>query len=346
MALRIAINGLGRIGRAFFRKALTAQDVEIVAVNDLCDPDTAAYLLSYDSVAGPLAQRVRRIHEALSVGDRLVRYHSCSDPATLPWREDEVDVVLECTGRFTRRADAGKHLDAGASRVIISAPSPDASFTAVIGVNEDDVDPERHLIISNASCTTNCIAPPLKLLDGEFGVRRAIFTTVHSYTNGQNLLDAPHSDLRRARGFGRAIIPTTTGATAAVLAVLPQFEGRLEGLSLRVPVPNVSLVDLVVQVKRPVSAAEVNGLFHRAAVSHLAGIIGCADFPGASSDFNGSGLSAVVDTACTTVQGDDLVRIVLWYDNENGFSSRLLDLVRLLDLPSCRANVPSRHVAA
>lgn len=330
MAVRVAINGLGRIGRALFRKVLGSPGIDLVAVNDLCDLETAAYLLTYDSVAGSLAERVRHIPGWIVAGDSFIRYFSEADPARLPWREADVDVVVECTGRFTGRAAACRHLDAGASCVVISAPSPDADITVVLGVNDHEVDAGRHPVVSNASCTTNCIAPPLDLLDHEFGVRKAIFTTVHSYTNGQSLVDATHADLRRARGLGRSIIPTTTGATAALLAVLPRFMGRIEGLSLRVPVPNVSLVDLAVEVRRKVCAEEVNKIFRRAAAGTHLGIIGCHEEPGASIDFNGSSFSAVVDTSLTAVQNGDLLRVVLWYDNENGFSSRLVDLVTLI----------------
>jgi glyceraldehyde 3-phosphate dehydrogenase len=330
MAIRVAINGFGRIGRAFFRRAWRIPGIEIAAINDLAGPVVAAHLLRYDSVAGAFHGRVTESDGALAVNGKQVPYYSLTGPEELPWAGLGIDLVLEATGIFTGRAQAARHLEAGAERVIITAPSPDSDLTVVMGVNHCEIDPVRHRIVSNASCTTNCLAPLLKVIDNAFRIEHGFFTTVHSYTNGQVLLDQPYEDLRRCKAGVMNMIPTTTGVLRALYHVLPGLAGRIDGMSIRVPVPNVSLVDLVLTVGRDSSTVEVNRIIRKAARGTLRGILAQCEEPLASSDYNGNEHSAVVDSALTTVIGGNLVRVVAWYDNEAAFARRLVELVRLV----------------
>ncbi len=330
--MRIGINGFGRIGRNIFRVALGDPGIETVAVNDLTDPRTLAHLLQHDSVAGPLEGAVRADGDALVVrhdnGETRLRVLSERDPARLPWKDLGVEVVVESTGIFTKRADAEKHLQAGARKVIISAPAKGEDLTIVMGVNDESYDPDAHHVLSNASCTTNCLAPVVKVLDEKFGLRKGVMTTVHSYTNDQRLLDLPHSDLRRARAAGVNMIPTSTGAAKAVAKVLPELEGRLDGIAVRVPTPNVSLTDLTAVLERPASAAEVNRTLEEAADGPLSGILQVSHEPLVSVDFLGNPHSSIVDAPFTKVVDGDAVKVLAWYDNEWGFSCRVVDLIR------------------
>ena len=330
MATRVGINGFGRIGRNIMRAARNASDVDIAAVNDITDAGTLAHLLKYDSVLGNLGEDVAVDGDGIRAGDRHFRVTAERDPAALPWRELGVDVVFESTGLFTKRDDAAKHLAAGARRVVVTAPAQQPDLTVVLGVNHDLYDPARHRIVSNASCTTNCLAPVAKVLHEQFGLKRGWMTTVHAYTNDQKLLDLPHKDLRRARSAGLSMIPTTTGAAAAVGEVLPELKGRLDGIAMRVPTPNVSVVDLVAQVDRPADAAAVNAAFAAAAAGPLSGILQVSTAPLVSVDFKGNPHSSVVDASYTNVMDDDFVKLLSWYDNEWGYSSRCVDLVRFL----------------
>ncbi|MFS8512876.1 MAG: ArsJ-associated glyceraldehyde-3-phosphate dehydrogenase [Planifilum fulgidum] len=323
---KIGINGFGRIGRNVFRALMDHPELEVVAVNDLTDAGTLAHLLKYDSVHGRLEAEVKVTDEGFSVNGRTVKVMAERDPANLPWRDLGVDLVVESTGRFRKREDAAKHLQGGAKKVIISAPAKDEDVTIVMGVNEDSYDPANHHIISNASCTTNCLAPVVKVLHRQFGVRRGLMTTVHSYTNDQQILDLPHKDLRRARAAGMSIIPTTTGAAAAVAKVLPELKGKLNGFAMRVPTPNVSVVDLVAELDREVTAEEVNEALRLAAEGELKGILGYTDEPLVSKDFNGDPRSSIVDALSTMVMDGNMVKVVAWYDNEWGYSNRVVDL--------------------
>jgi glyceraldehyde 3-phosphate dehydrogenase len=323
---KIAINGFGRIGRAVFRNALNHPELEVVAVNDLTDAKTLAHLLKYDSVHGKLDASVEVTDEGFVVDGKTVRVIAERDPAQLPWGELGVDLVVESTGRFTKREDAAKHLEAGAKKVIISAPAKNEDLTVVMGVNEDKYDPATHQVISNASCTTNCLAPVVKVLHEQFGVRRGLMTTVHAYTNDQQILDLPHKDLRRARAAGMSIIPTTTGAAVAVAKVLPELAGKLNGFAMRVPTPNVSVVDFVAELGKEVTAEEVNEALRQAAEGKLKGILGYSDEPLVSRDFNGDTRSSIVDALSTMVLEGNMVKVVSWYDNEWGYSNRVVDL--------------------
>lgn len=330
MSIKLAINGFGRIGRMVLRAALKHPRVDVVAINDLTDAPTMAHLLKYDSVHGRLDEAVTATDAAISVGGRDIPITSIKDPAQLPWKELNVSVVAECTGLFRDREGAAKHLNAGAAKVIISAPAKDPDVTIVMGVNENRYDARQHHIISNASCTTNCLAPVAKVLMENFGIRNGLMTTIHSYTGDQRLLDFPHKDLRRARAAALSMIPTTTGAAKAVALVLPELEGKLNGLAIRVPTPNVSLVDLVATVdKSGVTKAEINAALREASEGPLAGILGYSDLPLVSIDFNGSTLSSIVD-APTTYVVDNLVKVLSWYDNEAGYSCRMVDLAALV----------------
>ena len=332
MAIKVGINGFGRIGRNILRAALErgAGDVDFVAVNDITSPETLAHLFKYDSVLGNLADDVAVEGDGLRVGGRRFRVLSERDPAALPWRDLGVDIVVESTGLFTGRDDAARHLAAGAKTVIISAPAKGPDLTLVLGVNDDQYDPARHRIISNASCTTNCLAPVARVLHESFGLRRGWMTTVHSYTNDQKLLDLPHKDLRRARAAGVSMIPTTTGAAVAVGQVLPELQGRLDGIAMRVPTPNVSVVDLVAELDRKASAEEVNAAFGAAAGGPLAGILELSEEPLVSIDFKGNPHSSIVDASYTRVMEGDFIKVLSWYDNEWGYSSRCVDLVKLI----------------
>ena len=334
MGIRVGINGFGRIGRNVMRAALrdtTAGDeVAFVAVNDITSAETLAHLLKYDSVLGNLEEEVAVDRDGLRVGDRRFRVLSERDPANLPWGDLGVDIVVESTGFFTKRDDAARHLAGGAKKVIISAPAKGPDLTVVLGVNDDRYDPTRHHIVSNASCTTNCLAPVAKVLHEQFGLRRGWMTTVHSYTNDQKLLDLPHKDLRRARAAGVSMIPTTTGAAVAVGEVLPELKGKLDGIAMRVPTPNVSVVDLVAQVERAATAEAVNGAFRSAADGPLAGILQLSTEPLVSIDFKGNPHSSIVDASYTKVLEDDFIKVLAWYDNEWGYSSRCIDLIRAM----------------
>ncbi|HLS67455.1 MAG TPA: type I glyceraldehyde-3-phosphate dehydrogenase [Pseudogracilibacillus sp.] len=330
MTLKVGINGFGRIGRNIFRQMMHFEDVEIVAINDLTDTNMLAYLLKYDSVHGKLNADVHAEEEAIIVNGKKVFVSSERDPASINWKKRGVDIVIESTGLFTNREDAQKHLKAGAKKVIISAPAKNEDFTIVLGVNEDAYDPKKHDIISNASCTTNCIAPLAKVLDETFGIRRGLMTTVHAYTNDQRILDLPHSDYRRARAAAENIIPTTTGAAKAVSKVLPQLDGKLNGMAMRVPIPDGSIVDLVVELDKNATEKEINDAFKQAANSTLHGILHYTEQPIVSSDIVGSPYSSIVDGLSTMVLDDNLVKVVSWYDNEIGYSTRCGDLVRFL----------------
>ncbi len=340
MTIRVGINGFGRIGRLFLRAALAADaDLEIVAVNDLTSPETNAHLLAFDSTHGRLRQPVRIDGSDLVIGDRRVRVLAERDPAALPWKDLGVEIVVESTGRFTSRTAAAAHLEAGASRVVISAPSKDADATFVMGVNDHTFDPVTHIVVSNASCTTNCFVPMVKVLDDAFGIAGGLMTTVHAYTNDQNLLDLTHSDLRRARAAATNIVPTTTGAARSTGMVLPSMGGRLDGVSLRVPVPDGSITDFTAAVRAEVGVEEVNAAFaHAASVAPLKGILEYSEEPLVSSDIVGNPASCIFDSALTMVQplgpGLTMVKVQGWYDNEWGYSNRLVDVTAMVGRPA------------
>jgi len=326
MAVKVGINGFGRIGRNVFRAALKNPNVEIVAVNDLTDANMLAHLLQYDSVHGTLEEKVTVDGDSLVVGGHKVKVLAERDPAQLGWGDLGVEIVVESTGRFTKRADAAKHLEAGAKKVIISAPATDEDITIVMGVNEDKYDAASHDVISNASCTTNCLAPFAKVLNEKFGIKRGMMTTVHSYTNDQQILDLPHKDYRRARAAAENIIPTTTGAAKAVALVLPELKGKLNGMAMRVPTSNVSVVDLVAELDKTVTAEEVNAALKAAAEGELKGILAYNDLPLVSRDYNGATVSSTVDGLSTMVLDNNMVKVLSWYDNETGYSNRVVDL--------------------
>ncbi|CEG28961.1 type I glyceraldehyde-3-phosphate dehydrogenase [Bacillus sp. B-jedd] len=326
MALKVGINGFGRIGRNVFRAALNNPNIEIVAVNDLTDANMLAHLLKYDSVHGTLSEDVTVDGSNLVVGGKNVKVLAERDPAQLGWGDLGVEVVVESTGRFTKRDDAAKHLEAGAKKVIISAPASNEDITIVMGVNDEKYDPANHHVISNASCTTNCLAPFAKVLNDKFGIKRGMMTTVHSYTNDQQILDLPHKDYRRARAAAENIIPTTTGAAKAVALVLPELKGKLNGMAMRVPTPNVSVVDLVAELEKDVTADEVNQAMKEAAEGPLKGILAYNELPLVSTDYNGSRVSSTVDGLSTMVLDGNMVKILSWYDNEFGYSCRVVDL--------------------
>ena len=326
MTFKLAINGFGRIGRLVFRTALQREDIEIVAVNDLTDSAMLAHLLKYDSVHGKLDAEVSYEGENLLVNGKKVRVYAETDPAKLPWGELDVDIVVESTGRFTNYDDAKKHVDAGAKKVIVSAPGKNMP-TFVMGVNEETYNKDEDIVFSNASCTTNCLAPVAKVLDEKFGIKRGMMTTVHSYTNDQKILDLPHKDYRRARAAAMSSIPTTTGAASAVAKVLPQLEGKLDGMAIRVPTPNVSLVDLVAELNQNVTVEELNAAFKAASEEgSLAGKLSYSEEPLVSIDYNGNTSSSTVDALSTMVLEDNLVKVLAWYDNETGYSTRVVDL--------------------
>ena len=330
MSVRVGVNGFGRIGRVFFRTALESKDIEVVGVNDLADAKTLAHLLKHDSVHGTLKADVVAKGEAIFVDGREIRVCALKDPATLPWRELGVDVVVESTGVFRDTATASKHIQAGAKKVIITAPAKDPDATIVLGVNEQTYDPTKHRIISNASCTTNCLATTAKVLDDKFGIKRGFASTVHSYTNDQPVHDFPHKDLRRARAAAVSMIPTTTGAATAVGLVLPKLKGKLDGIAIRVPTINVSVVDLVAELEKPASVAAVNEAYREAASGKLRGILDATDEELVSSDFNGNAHSSIIDAAYTKVMDGNFVKVLSWYDNEWGYSSRVRALIRFV----------------
>jgi len=327
MAIRIGINGFGRIGRNVLRASLGNPALEFVAINDLTDAKTLAYLLKYDSIHGALDVPVEAKDDYLIVDSRPIKIIAVKDPKDLPWRNLGVDYVIESTGRFTNRDDAAKHLAAGAKRVIISAPSKDADATLVLGVNEKTYNPKAHQVVSNASCTTNCLAPVAKVLLERFGIKHGLMTTVHSYTNDQQLLDLPHTDLRRARAAAVSMVPTTTGAARALHLVLPQLKGKLDGMAIRVPTPNVSLIDLTVELESDATPADVNAAFRVAAQGPLQGILQYSEDPVVSVDMNGNPHSAIVDAPLTTGLDKRMVKVIAWYDNEWGYSCRVRDLI-------------------
>jgi len=331
MAIKVGINGFGRIGRNILRAALGHDDIDFVAVNDITSAETLAHLLKYDSVLGNLKASVEARADAISVDGDEFKVLSVKDPAELPWKDLGVDVVFECTGKFTKRDDAAKHLAAGAKKVIITAPAKGPDVSLVLGVNEGVYDPARHHIISNASCTTNCLAPVAKVLHENFGIVKAWMTTIHSYTNDQNLLDLPHKDLRRARAAALSMIPTTTGAASALGEVIPALKGKLDGIAIRVPTPNVSVVDLSVLVSKKTTAEEVNAAFKEAADGALKGILEYVTAPLVSIDFRGNPHSSILDSAYTKVIDGDFVKVLSWYDNEWGYSCRCVDLLRLIE---------------
>lgn len=330
MKLRVAINGFGRIGRMVLRAANNDKDFEFVAINDLTDAATLAHLFKYDSVHGQFDGSVEARDGQLVINGKAITVHAIKEPAELPWGKENIDVVIESTGRFTDKEKAAAHLHAGARRVIISAPATNEDITIVMGVNDHLYDPQKHFIISNASCTTNCLAPVAKVIHEAFGIEKGLVTTIHSYTNDQNILDLPHKDLRRARAAALSIIPTTTGAAKAVALVLPELKGKLDGLSIRVPTPNVSLADIVLTLSRPADTAQVNAALKAAAEGPLKGILGYEEALLVSADFNGNRLSSIVDATSTKVICDTMVRVLSWYDNETGFSSRVVDLLKLI----------------
>lgn len=327
MAVKVGINGFGRIGRLVFRAAMEHSEIEIVAINDLTDAETNAHLLKYDSAHGIWNADIKVVDGGMEVDGKVVKVLAERDPAQLPWQELGVDVVIEATGLFTDADKAKAHLAAGAKKVIISAPGKNEDITLVLGVNEDKYDPANHHIISNASCTTNCLAPVAKVLNDNFGIKKGLMTTVHAYTNDQRILDQAHKDLRRARTAAMSIIPTTTGAARAVALVLPELEGKLNGFAMRVPTANVSVVDLVAEIEKGTTAEEVNKAMQEAAEGPLKGVLGYSDLPLVSIDYNGDPRSSVVDGLSTMVMDGNLVKVVSWYDNEWGYSNRIAELV-------------------
>jgi glyceraldehyde 3-phosphate dehydrogenase len=330
MAIKVGINGFGRIGRNIMRAAMAYDEIDIVAVNDLTDAATLAHLLKYDSILGNLKADISATANAITVDGDQFQVLAQKDPAQLPWKDLGVDVVFESTGRFTSRDDAAKHVTAGAKKVVITAPAKKPDVTVVMGVNHESYDPAKHQIVSNASCTTNCLAPIAKVLHEQFGLKKGWMTTVHSYTNDQQLLDLPHKDLRRARAAALSLIPTTTGAASAVGEVLPALKGKLDGISVRVPTPNVSMVDLCAILEKPATDKEVNAAFEAAAQGAYKGIIEYVTAPLVSVDFRGNPHSAMLDAPYTKVLDNDFVKILAWYDNEWGYSSRCVDLLRYM----------------
>ena len=330
MAVKVAINGFGRIGRNVFRASMGNPDIEIVGINDITDNKTLAHLLKHDSVMGNLKADVSYDDESISVDGKRMAVFAERDPAKIPWGDVGAEVVIESTGFFTKAADAGKHIRDTVKKVVISAPAKGEDITIVMGVNDDKYDAKAHKIVSNASCTTNCLAPAAKVLHESFGIKQATMTTIHSYTNDQRTLDLPHSDLRRARAAALNMIPTSTGAAAAIGLVMPQLKGKCDGFSVRVPTPNVSVVDLVIETEKPATVASVNAALKAAADGPMLGVLGYTDDPLVSTDFLGDSRSSIVDGQMTRVIGTNMVKILTWYDNEWGYSCRVLDLVKMM----------------
>ncbi len=330
MAVKIGINGFGRIGRNFFRACMGNDDIDIVAVNDLTDANTLAHLLKYDSVIGNLDADVKAEANSIVVNGKAMKVLAERDPGALPWKDLGVEIAIESTGLFTKREAASKHLDAGAGWVLISAPAGDPDITVCMGVNDELLDPAQHKIISNASCTTNCLSPVAKVINQQYGIVKGLMTTIHSYTNDQRVLDLPHKDLRRARAAALSMIPTTTGAARAVGLVLPELKGKLDGFAMRVPTPNVSVIDLVAVVSKDTNKEEVNGALKAAAEGPMKGVLQFCEEPLVSSDFKGNAHSSIVDAALTNVMEGNLVKVISWYDNEWGYSCRLRDLALYL----------------
>jgi len=330
MAVRVGINGFGRIGRLAFRACMGSKDIDVVAVNDITDASTLAYLLKNDSVHGSLPNDIQHGDGSLSVDGKQIKVTAERDPANLPWKDLKVDIVFESTGLFADKEKASKHLQAGAKKVIISAPAKGVDLTVCYGVNHTTYDPARHHVISNASCTTNCLSPVAKIMHEKFGIRRGLMTTIHSYTNDQRILDLPHSDLRRARAAALSMIPTTTGAARAVGLVLPELQGKLDGMAMRVPTPNVSIVDLVAELDKKTSVDELNGAIKEAADGPLKGILQYSTGPMVSIDFNGNPHSSIFDAPLTSVLEGNFVKVLSWYDNEWGFSNRMRDVATFI----------------
>ena len=330
MGIKVAINGFGRIGRSLVRSAINDPDMEIIAINDLTDPKTLAYLLRHDSVSGTFDARIDVQDNQIILNGRKIRVYAEKDPEALPWKGMGVGIVIESTGKFVSRDGAQKHLKAGAGRVIISAPATDPDITIVMGVNEGNYNPEKDRIISNASCTTNCLAPIAKVINDKFGIKRGFMTTIHSYTNDQNLLDLPHKDLRRARAAALSMIPTSTGAAKAVGLVLPGLKGKIDAIAIRVPTPNVSLIDLVAELERDTTPDEVNEAVKKAADSDLKGVVEYSEEPLVSVDLNGNPHSAIFDSTLTMMLEKKMVKIIAWYDNEWGYSCRIRDLLKYI----------------
>ncbi|MGC4376133.1 glyceraldehyde-3-phosphate dehydrogenase [Fictibacillus sp. Mic-4] len=330
MKAKVAINGLGRIGRMVFRIMMEKNELDVVAINASYPAETLAHMIKYDSIHGVFNGEVIPYDGYLMVNDKKVLLLNSRDPRELPWKELGVDIVIEATGKFKSKETAGYHLEAGAKKVIITAPGKEEDITIVMGVNDNDYNPDEHHIISNASCTTNCLAPVVKVLDDQFGIECGMMTTVHAYTNDQKNIDNPHKDLRRARACGQSIIPTSTGAAKAIAKVLPHLEGKLNGMALRVPTPNVSLVDLVVDLKREVTVEEVNTSLQMAAEGSMKGILAFSELPLVSIDYNGNGHSSIVDGLSTMVMEGKKVKVLAWYDNEWGYSSRVVDLANMV----------------
>jgi glyceraldehyde 3-phosphate dehydrogenase len=326
MTIKMAINGFGRIGRVVFRLARKHEEIEIVAVNDLTDAQMLAHLLKYDSVHGIFDAEVGSEEDHLIVDGKKIKVYAEKDPSQLPWGELDIDVVIESTGVFRDEEGLMKHIEAGAKKVILSAPAKGDVKTLVMGVNEESYDPENDKVVSNASCTTNCLAPVVKVLQDQFGIKKGMMTTIHSYTNDQRILDLPHSDYRRARAAAESMIPTTTGAASAVTKVIPELKGKLDGMAVRVPTPNVSLVDFVAELSKEVSVEEVNTALKKASENELKDILYYNEIPLVSTDYNGNTASSTVDGLSTMVLGDNMVKVIAWYDNETGYSARCIDL--------------------
>jgi glyceraldehyde 3-phosphate dehydrogenase len=327
MSVRVAINGFGRIGRLVLRAGFNKKDVEFVAVNDLTDPRTLAHLLKYDSVHGIMNAEVKHKEDAIIIDGKEIKAYAMKEPESLPWKDLGIDVVLESTGKFTDRAGAERHIKGGAKKVVISAPAKGPDVTFVLGVNEEVYEKTKHDVISMGSCTTNCLAPIVKILQKEFGIEYGLMTTIHSFTNDQVVLDEPHKDLRRARSASLSMIPTTTGAAKAIAEVIPELKGRLDGLSIRVPTPNVSLVDFVATLSTKAVKEDINKKFKEYAEGPMKGILACSEEPLVSRDFNGNPHSSIVDMDNTTVIGGNMIKVLSWYDNEWGFSNRMFDLL-------------------
>ncbi len=343
MPIRVAINGFGRIGRSVVRVGFGHPDIEIVAINDLTDAKTLAHLLKYDSVHGPLSRQIEAKEDALVVEGKTIRVFQEKEPAQLPWEALDIDILVESTGLFTDRATAGKHRTAGAKKVIISAPSKDPDVTLVMGVNTQRYDPTQHHLVSNASCTTNCLAPIAKLLMQHFGIRRGFMTTIHSYTNDQPLLDAPHKDLRRARSAALSMVPTTTGAARAISDVIPELAGKLDGMAIRVPTPNVAMIDLVVELESDTTERQVRSILADAAREEMAGILEYTEAPIVSIDINGNPHSAVVDGTLTRVMDHRMLKVIAWYDNEWGYASRIKDLILYMGHYPTKSSTHTAH---
>ncbi|SMB84639.1 glyceraldehyde-3-phosphate dehydrogenase (NAD+) [Desulfonispora thiosulfatigenes DSM 11270] len=338
MVTRIAINGFGRIGRLCLREAIKRSDLEVVAVNSTGDPKTSAHLLKYDSTHGIYDGEIKYTDNSLIIDGKEVKLLSDRDPSKMPWKDLKIDIVLEATGKFNSKEAASVHLEAGAKKVVISAPAKNADATIVMGVNEDSYDAEKHTIISNASCTTNCLAPIVKVLHDNLTIKTGLMTTVHAFTNDQKNLDNRHKDLRRARGCVQSIIPTTTGAAAAVTLVIPELEGKLNGMALRVPTPDVSLVDLVVEFEEKITKENINDLLKEASLTNMKNVMAYCDEPLVSIDFTGNPHSTIIDALSTMVVGDYTAKIIAWYDNEWGYSCRVIDLVSHVGQQLCSAN--------